>query len=775
MQLKVYGIVQGVGFRPFVYKIAKSLGYTGYVRNNGSNVEIVIDGDHKIFLKQFWSQLPPLAQVERVDESDGQNTQVLIEKNGVLPGEFKILLSTDGVRESAIPPDTALCDDCLKELFETTDRRFRYPFINCTNCGARFSVISDMPYDRDKTSMIDFPLCDACQNEFTDPINRRMHAQTISCPTDGPEFSFYNKGGQAVQSKNPIKDFTHELDAGAIGIVKSWGGMHIVSILSEINRLRNWYSRKEKPFAVMVRDLEAVEKYCVVDDYIRSLLGLPERPIVLVPKIKNGDKELYTYLEQISPGLDTIGLYLPYSAIQYLMFNYLEHDALVMTSANPHGEPLIIHNSEAFDLNLEAYLFHNRKIINRIDDSLIVPHEIRNSYYFIRKSRGFVPVPLEIDYNDIILAVGAESNVTAALSKNGKLYTSQYIGNTKYYKTIEFLNEALHYLMRLLGIKHLDAIALDLHPQYPTRKLALELAEHYGVNTFELQHHWSHAACLMLDAGISEPIVALTLDGAGYGEDKTIWGGEVLYSELTSFKRTGSLELLPLIGGDKAVYEPKRLVFGIYEKLKMNSDELNYFPTNTADVFRKMLKNSPQTSSFGRILDSLSCYFGISTQRTYDGEPAMKLERYLALCKPKYQFETTTETDNNNMKRIKTLPLFKQLFEYVGASEPTKMDNQMKGDLCHSFVRELVRKLVFIALESAKNLGTEYIGLTGGVTYNIPINDMILVEFTDQLESGNYDKELKFITHSRLPNGDGGISAGQNVITSRLLKLGKCD
>ena len=772
MQLKVYGIVQGVGFRPFVYKLARSLGYTGYVRNNGSNVEIVIDGDHNRFLSAFWDQLPPLAQVDRIEEDNGTKTAELLQKNGIQLGEFRILISTEGARESAIPPDTALCDACLAELFEPTDRRYLYPFINCTNCGARFSVISDMPYDRDKTSMKKFKLCDECAREFSAPDNRRLHAQTISCSVDGPEFSLYSKGGRHVTSKAPIKDFASELDSGAIGIVKSWGGMHIVSILSEIGRLRDWYKRPEKPFAVMARDLEAGKKYCEIDDHSQKLLTMVERPIVLVPKRKDTDNS--EVLELISPGLDTIGLYLPYSAIQYLLFNYLEHDALIMTSANPRGEPLIINNTEAFELDLDVYLFHNREIINRVDDSLIIPHD--DGYYFIRKSRGFVPLPIEVNYDNIILAVGPERNVTAAVSKKGKLYTSQYIGNTNYYRTLQFLDEASKYLMRLLGITKIDAVALDLHPQYPTRKLALELSERFDVKPYEIQHHWAHAASLMLDADVTDPIIALTLDGAGYGPDNIVWGGEVLLSRFTDYEHLGSLELIPLLGGDKSVYEPQRLVSGIYEKLSLNSDELNYFPTKVNEVFRKMLETSPLTSSLGRVLDALAAYFGIAIKRTYEGEPAMKLERYLASGREtdQYKFETKiTADDSTNLRRVLTLPLFKQLFDYVGVRSPEGLPNEEKANLCTGFVREVMRSLVQVGFDAAKVLDIKYLGLSGGVTYNIPIIEMIRREVADKKESGEVSEDLQLLTHSRLPNGDGGISAGQNAIAGHLLRKNK--
>jgi hydrogenase maturation protein HypF len=764
MQLKIFGTVQGVGFRPFIYKIAKKMDLTGFVRNNGSNVEIVIDGDHKRFLELFKEHLPPLAKIDYIEKGDGDITEELLTKNNIKPGEFKILFSTDGIRESAIPPDTSLCIECLSELFNRDNRRHHYPFINCTDCGARFSVIKDMPYDRDKTAMQPFELCDECKNEFIEPTDRRMHAQTISCPKDGPEFSLYTKGGKLTESDNPIKDFAKLLDAGNLGIIKSWGGMHIVSAISEIERMRDWYNRPQKPFAVMIRDLEAVEKYCDLNNHTKNLLEIPQRPIVLLPKRKAiEDSEL---LEKLSPGIDTLGVYLPYSPIQYMLFHYLKKDALIMTSANPQGEPLIIDNDKAFELDLDAYLLHNREIINRVDDSIINPHN--SKFYFLRKSRGFVPEPIDVCYRKIILSVGAERNVTAAVSKNGKLYTSQYIGNTYYYNTLEFLEEAIKHLLRLLGIDKIDGVAFDLHPQYPTRRLALELAEKYKVDTFEIQHHWAHATALMLDAEIHDPMIALTLDGAGYGPDGTIWGGEVLFSYFDRYKQLGSLERIPLIGGDMAVHHPKRLVFGIYDKLGLNPDDLNYFRKGEAEVYRNIIKTSPQTSSLGRVLDSIACYLGIAPERTYDGEPAMKLERYLAIGKPEYQFKAELDTTEEGPVVIQTSSLFKQLFDFVGSKNPSDLPEREKANLSYSFVSELMKKLVHISVEGVMATDANYIGLSGGVTYNLPLVQMVEDELDRLIKTDQINKEVRLVTHSRLPNGDGCISTGQNIITGHM-------
>lgn len=746
MKLYVYGIVQGVGFRPTVYRVAKSMGCNGYVRNNGSNVEIFVDKNHDEFLKLLKKELPPLARIDNIEFSKSDISEKF--------EDFKIIFSKNGTRESFLPPDTAICNDCLMELFDEEDRRYLYPFINCTNCGARFSLISNVPYDRNNTSMKEFLLGKKCEREYKNPENRRFHAQTISCSKDGPLYSLYNTNKKKIDTINPIKDFANEIEKGKIGIVKSWGGMHIVCSLSEIDRMRNWYKRPNKPFAVMVKDLKTINKFAVLNECSKQLLLSNQKPIVLLPKKNISDEILKNYIEIISPGLDKIGMYLPYSGVQHILFHYLRDDALVMTSANPKGEPIILENKEAFSLNLDLYLLHNRKIINRIDDSVIVPYH--NRKFFIRKSRGFVIDPLKIDYKEKIITFGAERNVTSSLSKNYNLYTSQYIGNTNYYKTLEFLNTASQFLVDLFGIENIDAFGIDFHPQYPSRRIGIELSEKYDVGIIEVQHHWAHAVSLMLDNNINEPIIALTFDGAGYGTEGTVWGGEILLSEFDNFERLGSLEEIPLIGGDKAVREPKRLVFGIFEKLGIEEVTRKYYDEKTCETFSKIIPNSPKTSSFGRILDAISYFLKISEDRTYDGEPAMRLEKYLNIGELKYEF--VTEKLNFDRKIIRTLPLFEQLYDY---SKNLELTEKVKSDLTYSFIYCLLKNFVDIAVGEAEKNGINYIGFTGGVSYNIPITKIIddLVKKTD----------LKLLLHDRIPNGDGGISVGQNVIVGNTI------
>lgn len=766
MIIFIYGIVQGVGFRPTVYKVAKELGIVGYVRNNGSNVEIGIKGDPEKFVAKLKEHLPPLARIDNIETKDAPFNLKEGEASRLGSEPFIIVPSQEGTRSSAIPADTAICDDCLKELKTPGDYRYNYAFINCTNCGARFSVIKDLPYDRPKTSMEPFEMCEVCEKEYNNPSNRRHHAQTISCAKDGPKFTLFGKDGLPYETndqQNPLRVFAEHINEGEIGVMKGWGGMHIVCKLDRVDRLREWYDRPNKPFAIMVKDLVVAAQYAKLDEAAKDCLLSHQRPIVLCKKKKEEDinPELYKRLEAVSPGLGNVGLYLPYSGIQHLLFNHLKEKAIIMTSANPKGEPLVIDNDEAITLDLDRYLLHNREIVNRIDDSLVIPYgPVR---YIIRKSRGFIPDPLPIDHDLQVGSFGAERNVTASFTKKKHLYTSQYIGNITYTKTLQFLEETNNYFLKLLGIKELDAVGIDLHPQYPSRNLIKDLAKDHGAKLFPLQHHWAHGVSLMFDAGWDEQLMTLSWDGAGYGEDGTVWGGEVLLCEKDKFKRIGSLENIPLIGGDKATLEPNRLLFGIYSSLDMPEAVEGLFPEKESEIFSKTLPRSPQTSSFGRVLDALASKLDICTWRTYDGEPAMRLEPYLS-GKREFEFEAAIESvsggEFSGREVVRTRCLFEQLHNEMQGKEIT---DSLKANLATSIVGTIVDGMVDLAAQKCHEMGVKGIGLTGGITYNLPINDMVRTRMEKY-------PELELVLHHRIPNGDGGISVGQNVIAANLLK-----
>lgn len=741
-RLLVYGVVQGVGFRPTVYRIADELGLKGYVRNNGSNVEVVVDRDHEMFVSKLKAELPPLARLDRIDVSgfDGKWKY----------DSFEILKSRRGSRDAPIPPDTALCDDCLKEMFDPKDRRYLYPFTNCTNCGARFSVISDMPYDRPKTSMEPFRLCETCSVEYKDPMNRRFHAQTISCWDEGPRYSLFNKKGKKADIDDPIKEFSIRIDDGDLGIVKSWGGMHIACILERIPDMRKWYGRPYKPFAIMVRDLGTAKRFGQLDEFSEALLVSPERPITIIEK-KKGVMEA----EQASPGLGNVGLFLPHTGVQHLMFLHLKADALVMTSANPAGEPMLTENEEPYGLGLDWYLLHNRKIVNRVDDSVLIPFKGRK--FLIRKSRGYTPLHLPVGYKETVLSVGPERNVSASISKAKRLYTSQYIGHTHRYNVMLFLEHGTRYLMRLLGIKELDAVAMDLHPQYPTRGFAKRMAEELGAPVFEVQHHFAHSTSLMLDNGVEDTIACISIDGTGFGTDGKIWGGEVLVNDLVDYDRVGTLQDIPLLGGDAAVRDVRRVVFALRELLGLESD---LFPDDQAEVFRKMMPRAVACTSLGRLLDALSCWLDICCNRTYDGEPAMRLEPYLARGRPKFKFDVKVEGKGPSV--IQTVDMFGQLEELVTSLGTDHA--RTKADLAHSFVKALMEKMVDLAAAGAEDAGSRYIGLTGGVSYNIP-----MVRMVNEMMK---EKDMELLLHDNVPNGDGGISIGQNVSVGERLRRG---
>jgi hydrogenase maturation protein HypF len=742
MKIVFYGLVQGVGFRPAVYRVAKSLDLKGYIRNNGSNVEVVVDKDHEKFVEKLKEELPPLARITSTEYHD-----LPLEKQY---DDFSIVLSEDGERSSVIPSDTAICDDCISELFDENDRRYLYPFINCTDCGARFSAIANVPYDRQYTSMKDFPLCEKCNSEYDVPMDRRFYAQTISCPDDGPRFTLYDNDKKRIETPDVIAHFANLIDEGKIGVLKSWGGMHLICNLEVLDRFRKWYRRPFKPFAVMVRNMEVARKMVDISPHEEKLLRSLQRPILILRKKKEMMED--PLLELVSPGLDNIGLYLPYSAIQHLLFSNLKNDAIIMTSANPPGQPIITDNDLVFSLGIDIYLLHNRNIINRIDDSVIVPFEDRT--FFIRKSRGFVPIGLNPYHDKFVVAVGPEENLTSSVAKEGKLYPSQYIGDVRDYNVYEFMKSATYHLMNLFGIKEVDAIGCDMHPLYTSRKFAYELGEKYNAQVHEIQHHWAHAVSLMVDNEISDPIVGLALDGVGYGSDGNLWGGEVMVSSLTDFERLARLDYLFLIGGDKAVSDPRRILFAISEKLGMESD---YYDDDKSMILRKALDKSPLSCSFGRFLDAISCHLGVCCKKTYDGEPAIKLEKLLNVGEKKYYFDCTIS--DSAPRVIETLPLFSTLFEY---SKGKELNDKNKADLAYSMVSSVLEKMVLVASEKAKELDIPYIGLTGGVAYDIPIVRIIKSEIEKQ--------GLEPLLHNNVPCGDGGISVGQNAIAGNLVK-----
>ena len=721
MRIIIGGTVQGVGFRPAVQRVAVSLGLNGRVWNDGSRV--MIDVDDAITLKDaLLKELPPLAKIESLEIID----HPMPECEG-----FSIVRSENRSRGVSIPTDTAVCDDCLKEM-RSEGRRKGYAFTTCTNCGARYTLLSSLPYDREKTAMSDFPMCDDCRKEYTSMTDRRFHHQTVCCPKCGPKYRLTDRGGNEIEG-DPIPTFARMIDSGKIGIAKSWGGMHICCTLDRIGRLRETYHRPQKPFAIMVRDIDTAEKYVKLTEKERELLTSPNRPIVLA------DKRDESLCKDLAPGLDNIGIFLPYTGMQHILFDCLAHDALIMTSANMPGEPMILRDEDVMEeLEADCYLLHDQRIINRADDSVVRAY--RDRTLFIRKSRGFIPSYITTDSQVCTVGIGAQENLSGTVAAYGRMYSTQYIGNGESLNVAEYLETATDSFIDLLGCSP-QAVAMDLHPAYVNRKYGRKLSERYDIPIFEVQHHWAHAASLLAEHNMGEAVF-LTLDGTGHGTDGNAWGGEVLRADTKGFDRIAHLQYIPLIGGEKAVRDPVRLKFAIDV---MNGVDTGIVPEANANVYRKMIGKSIGTSAMGRFLDALAVTLGICDSRTYDGEPAMKTEPYLSRGSMIEGFDVETVGDTiNTVKMFKDLP------------------SGRKEDIAYSMVRTVIDEMVDIACDSAMSKGIDVIGLTGGVSYNAPICRMV--------EEDVSKRGMRFIMHDKVPCGDGGISVGQAFIAQHLLE-----
>ena len=736
------GIVQGVGFRPYVYRLAVGLNLKGYVRNLGNVVEIIIEGDSTdLFIKRLPNELPPIAKIDSMIVEDiGMNNY----------SDFEIIESGDSYSGiSVIPPDIAICDECLEEIRNPTDRRYKYPFNACTDCGPRFTVIESVPYDRERTSMDEFPLCGDCLVEYRDPLNRRYHGEAICCGDCGPQMAFY-EGKDKVDCENPIKMGAEVLKEGRILAIKGIGGTHLaVDAYNDdaISELRNRLNRPNQAFAVMARDLESVQNYAQLTEKEIKTITSNKRPIVILKK--NDD---YPFPESLSPGLHNIGVMLPYSPMHYLLFDEGDIDTYVMTSANTPGEPMMIRNEEIITGVNDYSLVHNRKILNRCDDSVI--RFRNNELSFIRRSRGYTPEPYRINYevNDLnVLALGPELDVTFTIAKDNIAYPSQHIGNTNKPKTLEFLKEAIANMQRITKINEFDVIACDMHPHFFTTRLAYELAEKHGAEVMPVQHHHAHSIALANDSAIDEMIV-IAADGVGYGSDGTSWGGEILYTDVKSFERMGHLESQLMPGGDMATKYPARMLASILKDedlIKNYSNQFKYGETEIKNIFRQIDAgiNVGVTTSTGRVLDSMAVALEICNMRTYEGECSMKLESCAYYSTNDLEIPFIIEKNQLNTTEI--------LREVVRLYR----NGEKKSDIASAGQTAVASGLSELALRAADKKDLTSIGATGGVFYNEAITDTV----KNYIENSGYD----FIQHKNTCAGDGSVSLGQAIIAKK--------
>ena len=729
------GIVQGVGFRPYVYRLATDLNLKGYVRNLGNVVEIILEGDNiELFTKRLQNELPPIARIDSIEVMDIDESNF---------DEFSIIESSDSYSGvSVIPPDIAICDSCLEEIRNPADRRYKYPFNACTDCGPRFTVIDSVPYDRDKTSMDEFPLCDDCLVEYRNPLDRRYHGEAICCSDCGPQMAIYKKD-KLIECDNPIKLGAEKLKNGEILAIKGIGGTHLVVDAyndDAIKELRSRLNRPNQAFAVMSSDLKSVQRYAKLSENEIKTITSNKRPIVILKKNKN-----YNFPESLSPGLHNIGVMLPYSPMHYLLFDEGEIDTYVMTSANIPGEPMMIDNQEIINGISDYSLVHNRKILNRCDDSVI---RFRNDELsFIRRSRGYTPEPYTINYdvNDLnVLSLGPELDVTFCLATGAIAYPSQHIGNTNKLKTLNFLKNSIKHMKRITKICDIDAVACDLHPQFFTTKLAYE----FGVEVIPVQHHHAHAVALANDHNIDEMIV-IAADGTGYGDDHTSWGGEILYTDIKSYERLAHLERQEMPGGDLATKYPIRMLLSILKDEELIKNYTKYFKYGEMEIkniFKQLDAgiNVGVTTSTGRVLDSVSAALEICNERTYEGEASMKLESAAYYSTNELELPMIIEKDTLNTTEI--------LKEVVNLY----LKGYKKADIANAAQKTIANGLSELAIQSADKRRISTIGATGGVFYNEAITDAV----KNYIKSNDYN----FIQHKNTCCGDGSVSLGQAIV-----------
>lgn len=758
-RILVQGIVQGVGFRPNVYRLAKNLKINGYVRNLGNVVEIIVEGEKNniiTFINDLKIKKPPISKIDSLelewldDDQDGFTDFQILESSSHFSGS------------SVIPPDVATCDPCMEEVIKTGERRYRYPFTACTDCGPRFTVINSVPYDRERTSMEEFPLCPDCLEEYQNPENRRYHAEATCCPVCGPEVFLYRE--ERIESDNPIKEAAQLLDEGNVLAMKGIGGTHLVASTIDdlpVINLRERLGRMNQPFACMSPDVPTIRSFAEVADYEEKTLLSRNRPIVVLKKNKD-----YYLSPHVAPYLHNLGIMLPYSALHHLLFSYTDTPAYIMTSANMPGEPMLTQNQEIIS-KLEGvadyYLLHNREIINRCDDSVV---RFRGGdLAFIRRSRGYVPEPYDFsnlnqDLN--VLALGPEIDVTFSLLKEGKCYVSQHIGDTTKYETFIYLQEAIEHMMGITQTEDIDVVTCDLHPQFFTTKLAHELGERFQCPVLKVQHHHAHAAALSMDWGVDE-YICIAADGVGYGADGSAWGGEILYSAGADYERMASLMPQKMPGGDLTTRYPARMMMAmIYPYFSeeeitdlMKTYYYDYFPHGEKEVdivARQLGKNFnlTETTSTGRVLDALSACLRICGERTYEGECAMKLESAA------YGGEDVLSVPLKISK--------KQGRDVLDTSRIllSVLEKQMEGfplkDLACSAQQAISKGLAELAIRSAEKKGVNIIGGSGGVFYN----EAISMGIKRVVEDAGYS----FIQHKNSCAGDGSVSLGQAAVAA---------
>jgi hydrogenase maturation protein HypF len=758
--IRITGVVQGVGFRPFVYNLATELELSGWVLNSSSGVEIEVVGPAGTldeFVQRLRSDAPPLARIEQVNTTTLEPSEVqvpegdrfVIRHSQARPGDFQ-----------PISPDITICDDCLRELFDPHDRRYRYPFINCTNCGPRFTIIQDIPYDRPKTTMAPFQMCPDCQTEYDDPTDRRFHAQPNACPVCGPKVWFKAPRlkpqaqpeatrGDAIQAGRDL------LRTGAILAVKGLGGFHLACDATNgtaVALLRERKGRVDKPFAIMSFDLQTVERYCEVNDEERALLTSRERPIVLLRR--RSDCPISPL---VAPGNRYIGVMLPYTPLHYVLLEPAPDFpiGLVMTSGNYSEEPIATDNGEALERLghlADAFLLHDRDIHARCDDS--VTRIFAGAELPIRRSRGYAPYPIHLPIKvRQMLAVGAELKNTFCLTRDQYAFLSQHIGDLENYETLRFFEQMVGQLARTFRVEP-EIVAHDMHPGYLTTRWAESQVSDLGEQILAVQHHHAHIAACMAENGLTgeRPVIGVAFDGTGYGVDGAIWGGEFLVADYASFRRAAHLKYIPLPGGDAAIRRPYRIALAHLWAAGVPWEEdlppVATAPSTERTVLAQQLErglNTVPTSSVGRLFDAVSALAGVRQEINYEAQAAIELEMMVEGEKGEaYPFEFDTGMINPG-------PCIRAVASDVSAGTPA-------GVIATRFHNGLAQILCDVCVRLRQETGLNEIALSGGVFQNVTL----LERATRLLQEAGFT----IYTHRLVPPNDACISLGQAISAS---------
>jgi hydrogenase maturation protein HypF len=749
------GIVQGVGFRPFIYRLAVRLGLAGFVQNRPDGVLVEVQGSSTAidsFFSSVAKELPPLANITSVESSE-------IAVTG--DTEFKIIVSEkEGQGDVHIAPDSAVCADCLKELFDPADRRFRYPFINCTNCGPRLTIINDIPYDRVHTSMACFPLCPKCRAEYENPGNRRFHAEPNACPVCGPQLELRDADGEIIPCEDPLEKAIEFITTGNVIAIKGLGGFHLcVNASSDeaVKKLRARKYREEKPLAIMVKDIEQARLIAELNDEEQLLLSSFQRPIVLLKKKKNA---LISNL--VAPSVPNLGVMLPYAPLHYLVLEN-KFTALIMTSANQIDEPICISNREAvtrLKSIADYFLVHNRDILVRCDDS--IAFVTAGKPQLMRRSRGYASRPLLLKESfPAVLALGPQLKATQCILKDNFAFLSPHIGDMETPQARDFFHESLA-LMKRITQSDPQIIACDYHPAYYSTQVAQELN---AARIITVQHHHAHIVSCMAENKIDGDVIGLAMDGTGYGLDGNAWGGEFLIANSTQFQRFGHLQYFVLPGGQKAIHEPWRIgvsllkqAYGkswpdIASRLKLAPDQTNF---KLLDKIIETRLNSPLSSGMGRLFDGVAAIMGLRCKVSFEGQAAMELEAKAKSAGQVLPFEILRNSDDSYILDVSAA--IRAIVEDISSGKSME-------EIASAFHATLAAAFASMSLEMRKETGINRVALSGGCFQN-----RLLLEGTmAELKKNGFD----VYCHSQVPANDGGVSLGQAVIAGAIMKKEK--